>query len=676
MKLNSKFSMIVALTVLQVAFLTIISFSGLNKMIQMREYQVKQAKVSSDLNEIITYLDDMDYRQFPTRSSERDWNSKVANLDENFDFLMSASITEKFPAELKENVESLGTLWSLLKDRFEPLADIFAQMAAISLSVSEESGINSNGIRESFKASPDNENYSKLYDLVEEAHKQVEGINRSRNSLLKVNTQSSYQMQTLFDKEYKKVTFLSIFLAVASCVLLAVLILIVTTREAKRIITIKDATSTLSKKDFSVELKPAGSSEVYSLMSNLNEMISQINDFFVIVKTTASKAISSGYQINDSANSTAAATSQIDERLDTIYKEFETINTVVTKTMDAIKEMNNHISILVNNSQTQTAALGESNTAVNEIVETLEHINDMSRMRTQSAMEMNDFVKDGDQKISATKNLLNDINNKLDEVKNVVTIINSVANKTNLLSMNAAIESAHAGEAGKGFGVVASEIRSLAEATQKNSVRIAEVVQNIVNAVSLANDSSKDASDAFFKVSDQSGKIIDSLQQITSEIGHIDDKMHNIKDKTQETAEAADKINSYCTEISQQQDIVSNEVSIMNDLFVQTTVSIKQMKKGTNDIVSRMKDVSFSSKESYKNMTELENVLEEFKTKKEVEEAVDKVDEQNLITNAVSEELQDFDVVQDFLNSTNDNVASNTTSDIDFDLDSVEEYKA
>ena len=166
------------------------------------------------------------------------------------------------------------------------------------------------------------------------------------------------------------------------------------------------------------------------------------------------------------------------------------------------------------------------------------------------------------------------------------------------------------------------------------------------------------------------------MQQITSEIGHIDDKMHNIKDKTQETAEAADKINSYCTEISQQQDIVSNEVSVMNDLFVQTTVSIKQMKKGTNDIVSRMKDVSFSSKESYKNMTELENVLEEFKTKKEVEEAVDKVDEQNLITNAVSEELQDFAVVQDFLNSTNDNVASNTTSDIDFDLDSVEEYKA
>ena len=59
-----------------------------------------------------------------------------------------------------------------------------------------------------------------------------------------------------------------------------------------------------------------------------------------------------------------------------------------------------------------------------------------------------------------------------------------------------------------------------------------------------------------------------------------------------------------------------------------------------------------------------------------MEEAVDKVDEENLITNAVSEELQDFEIVQDFLNSTNDTVVSEKSSEIDFDLDSVEEYKA
>ena len=676
MKLNSKFSMIVALTVIQVVILTVSSVSSTNKMTQMKEYQVVQAKVTSSLNELITYLDDMDYRGFRTISAEREWSSKIADLDEAINQLLNASVVKYFPEDFKENVESIATLWELLKARFKPINDVFAQMATITLSVPNETAIITSGIRQAYQNNPENEVFASLYDLVEVAHAEVEGINRSRDSILKINKQSSYQMASLFASEFKKNMITSIILACLSCIILAVLILFVTTREAKRIIKIRNATSTLAQKDFSVILKPSGSSEVFSLMTNLNEMISQINDFFVIVKTTASKAISSGYQINDSANSTAAATSQIDERLDSINKEFETISNVVTQAMEAISQMNNHISILVDNSKTQNIALTESNEAVNEVVGTLENINDMSKKRTQSALEMKNYVQDGDEKISATKKLLNDINNKLDEVKNVVTIINSVANKTNLLAMNAAIESAHAGEAGKGFGVVAAEIRSLAEATQTNSVRISEVVQNIVNAVSLANDSSKEASVAFSKVSAQSEVIVSSLQQITTEIGKIDNQMHNIKEKTQETAQAADRINSYCNEISERQEIVSDEVSAMNDLFVQTTASIKQMKKGTNDIVLKMKDVSESSKESYKNMTDLENVLEEFKTKKEVEDAVDKANEENAIQNAVSEELQNFDAIEEFIASENNISVNQEKEEIQFDLDSVEEYKA
>lgn len=676
MKLNSKFSMIVALTVIQVVILTVSSVSSTNKMTQMKEYQVVQAKVTSSLNELITYLDDMDYRGFRTISAEREWSSKIADLDEAINQLLNASVVKYFPEDFKENVESIATLWELLKARFKPINEVFAQMATITLSVPNETAIITSGIRQAYQNNPENEVFASLYDLVEVAHAEVEGINRSRDSILKINKQSSYQMASLFASEFKKNMITSIVLACLSCIILAVLILFVTTREAKRIIKIRNATSTLAQKDFSVILKPSGSSEVFSLMTNLNEMISQINDFFVIVKTTASKAISSGYQINDSANSTAAATSQIDERLDSINKEFETISNVVTQAMEAISQMNNHISILVDNSKTQNIALTESNEAVNEVVGTLENINDMSKKRTQSALEMKNYVQDGDEKISATKKLLNDINNKLDEVKNVVTIINSVANKTNLLAMNAAIESAHAGEAGKGFGVVAAEIRSLAEATQTNSVRISEVVQNIVNAVSLANDSSKEASVAFSKVSAQSEVIVSSLQQITTEIGKIDNQMHNIKEKTQETAQAADRINSYCNEISERQEIVSDEVSAMNDLFVQTTASIKQMKKGTNDIVLKMKDVSESSKESYKNMTDLENVLEEFKTKKEVEDAVDKANEENAIQNAVSEELQNFDAIEEFIASENNISVNQEKEEIQFDLDSVEEYKA
>ena len=61
----------------------------------------------------------------------------------------------------------------------------------------------------------------------------------------------------------------------------------------------------------------------------------------------------------------------------------------------------------------------------------------------------------------------------------------------------------------------------------------------------------------------------------------------------------------------------------MNDKFFEATLAIKRIEKGTADIVSRMSGVSAASKDSYKNMTELENILEQFKTKEEVNQVIE-----------------------------------------------------
>ena len=252
--------------------------------------------------------------------------------------------------------------------------------------------------------------------------------------------------------------------------------------------------------------------------------------------------------------------------------------------------------------------------------------------------------------------------------------------------MNAAIESAPAGNAGRGFAVVAGQIRSLAETTQKNAVRISNVVQNIVSSLEQANLASNEASVAFKKISSQSNEIVTSLQEITGGIGEIDGQMQEIKSKSQETSAAADLIDSYCGELKTKQQMVSEVVDSMNDLFVQTMTSITKIKRGTQDIVHRMHSVSNSSKESYKNMTDLENILEEFRTKQAVEDAVKEVDSEVLIDNVNTSELEE-------------NIVPNTTGfepvggeavvdsqfsfnepehkeEIEFDLDSVTEYQA
>lgn len=440
---------------------------------------------------------------------------------------------------------------------------------------------------------------------------------------------------------------------------------------------LQDVTEDLANKDFTVDLEPAGSVEINNLMTNLNQMIDQLNDFFVIVKTTTSKAISSGYSINDSANSTAAATAEIDSNIEKINQQFDTITQIVKSTVAVITEMNIHVDTLVQNNNDQTVAIEDSNNAVNEVVNTLEFINEMANSRSKGAEEMYDLVADGDEKISSTTGILAQITSQLEEIKEVVTIINSVAEQTNLLSMNAAIESAHAGEAGKGFAVVAEEIRTLAEETADNAKRIAKAIGAIVSSVNEANITSSEASVAFSKVSAHSKVVIQSFKDITNGIGKIDSQMHQIKQKSGVTASAADKINSYCSDLANRQKDISDQVDSMNDQFVQAMLAIRQIKQGTENIVERMKVVSSSSKESYKNMTELENVLEGFKTKSEVEEAISAADSENTIETIISPELENIEDFTSMITQQESNLVPESASDveeIDFNLDEIEEY--
>ena len=440
---------------------------------------------------------------------------------------------------------------------------------------------------------------------------------------------------------------------------------------------LQDVTEDLANKDFTVDLEPSGSVEINNLMTNLNQMIGQLNDFFVIVKTTTSKAISSGYSINDSANSTAAATAEIDSHIEKINQQFDTITQIVKSTVAVITEMNIHVDTLVQNNNDQTVAIEDSNNAVNEVVNTLEFINEMANSRSKGAEEMYDLVADGDEKISSTTGILAQITSQLEEIKEVVTIINSVAEQTNLLSMNAAIESAHAGEAGKGFAVVAEEIRTLAEETADNAKRIAKAIGAIVSSVNEANITSSEASVAFSKVSAHSKVVIQSFKDITNGIGKIDSQMHQIKQKSGVTASAADKINSYCSDLANRQKDISDQVDSMNDQFVQAMLAIRQIKQGTENIVERMKVVSSSSKESYKNMTELENVLEGFKTKSEVEEAISAADSENTIETIISPELENIEDFTSMITQQESNLVPESVSDveeIDFNLDEIEEY--
>ena len=638
MKLNRKFSFIILFTIVQSCVLTVFFFFFLKSIQNIKDYQNMETKTEAQLSTIIDYLERMDYWDFDIGNAYSAFEDKKVEISKSFAYLTENPIVNEFPEAFTNNLKQVKLTWQLIEDGLNPIEEILRTMETIKINAGALSNIKNYGIRESAKLYTSDAVVQDLLSMTEEAHQQLRKIRLLYVQLMSLNQKSSVMIDEVMSSMESRFISIAIIFAVITTIVLSILILIVTTRVSKRIVKVRNMTTTLAEKDFTVNIDPEGSDEMWLLMSNINNMVKQINDFFRLVKSTAKKALIAESSINESAGSTAEASSMIDTNIDDINKKFSDAVAVINSTIGVIAEMNLHVDTLVQSNSSQTAAIENSNSAVNEVVTTLEYINKMAEERVRNAEEMHTYVADGDDKISATNEILSKVAQQLDEVYEVVTIINNVAEQTNLLSMNAAIESAHAGEAGKGFGVVAEEIRSLAEETAENADKISKVVNTIVEAVETANTSSQSAFEAFEKVSSHADQIVGSLQEITGGIGKIDTQMQQIKKRSQETSTAADEMNRYCVQLADKQKQVSLKVDNMNDVFFNAMSSLHKIKEETADIVSKMKNVSSSSDESFRNLTELENVLEEFKTG-EIDE--DEEAENSVVNKSVEGESSD-----------------------------------
>jgi methyl-accepting chemotaxis protein len=177
---------------------------------------------------------------------------------------------------------------------------------------------------------------------------------------------------------------------------------------------------------------------------------------------------------------------------------------------------------------------------------------------------------------------LGDQSNKIGEIVNV---IKDIADQTNLLALNAAIEAARAGEQGRGFAVVADEVRKLAERTSKATSEIASVITTIQNEIGYAVDSMGQTTQKVVKGVELSTQAGSALDNIVRSIGELQGKVQHIASATEEMSTTSESISSDIDNIAN----VSGETSASSSQIAQSSTELARLSEDLQQLVVTFK---------------------------------------------------------------------------------------
>jgi len=189
---------------------------------------------------------------------------------------------------------------------------------------------------------------------------------------------------------------------------------------------------------------------------------------------------------------------------------------------------------------------------------------------TQTVMESLNEMVTLKQKMDAMQSQISQLTTQTNQIGNISSLVSDLANQTNMLALNAAIEAVHAGSHGQGFTIVATEIRKLADQSQKSAIKINTLVKNIQSAIYLTETTTTNGMKTIEKSYQTSQYIVNVFKDVRSKIDEVTSSVKSIS------------LNSQQQMIAIQQ--VVEAMRILNIAATENASGIRQIKLGTQNL--------------------------------------------------------------------------------------------
>jgi len=322
-----------------------------------------------------------------------------------------------------------------------------------------------------------------------------------------------------------------------------------------------------------------GKSEISELLSRLNSMTESLSISVASIRKSSVSIVDSARDLADSSQEFSATAEEQSAAVEQISAAAEELSASALRMAESTGSAVTKIS----DTHASIRDLSESNKSVTETLEKL-----LTAFHSTSAMAMKN-----DEQIRLVTSAMGEILSASDRIQEFVRVITEISDRTNLLSLNAAIEAARAGDAGKGFAVVAQEITRLADLTQKSAKEVETIIESSVVSIRTGTEKVNQVShnmqgilEEISRVDSQANLIAKYAEKHTQVVEHIRGNMEGVSKVISEVHTGAEEQQRAAMEVEQS----ITEISKSSQEIADGALHLANLAESLNTLAEVMRD--------------------------------------------------------------------------------------
>jgi len=311
--------------------------------------------------------------------------------------------------------------------------------------------------------------------------------------------------------------------------------------------------------------------------------VESLKNSMLTVSKTRDLTLRSHLNTKDEINDMAQAFDQMIDSFEQILSELNIASSQVSSTSVELSATTSQTLVGMEHQKSEThqvaSAMTQMSATVTQVASNISDAAQASHGASQATNEGQLIVEkslesviDLSHKLQQSETLIQNLEQQSNDISTILEVITGIAEQTNLLALNAAIEAARAGEQGRGFAVVADEVRNLSSRTHQSTNQISEVITNLQAGSQAAVQAMKQSKLAADKVEEQSAGVQGALRTMSLAVEKIDNITTQTSDALQQQSEVADVINK--------------KINNINNITSQSTAGTTQIDAASTELAS------------------------------------------------------------------------------------------